>query len=246
MSTLSSWAPYDSYVQGGLRDGRYLSATFTLLAAGPPRLSSVSPDLAGDSGNEFAWPIGVVQNFNLSQNRQFARFWEVGSERSYFISSRTVGQLGLTRVMYHGPSLLRSLYAFYTDVFPATVIEPIFENTGYAGLANKHDVIIPPGYRNVFLNLASDLFSQPMGLLMYFRDSNVATVSAGYLEQCYVPTHNLGTDAQGVVIQESVQLQYERLQPIDVEAVALIKGGLEDLIPDVPLPSGSIPLVPGI
>jgi len=245
MAQLSGWSPYDSYVQGGMIDGRFMSAAFTLIAAGPPRLAAVAGG-NGDLGSpaEFAFPIGVVQNFNLSHNRQFSRFWEVGSERSYFISGRTMGQMSLSRIMYHGSSLMRVLYAYYQDLIPDTgaSFAAMFDNPGIAGVANKHDVVIPPGYENVFLNLASDLFAQPIGILLYFRDSNMATLGAGYLESCYVPAINLASDSQGTVIQESAQIQFERMMPIDVNAVALIRGGIDELIPGADmLPSGSIP-----
>jgi hypothetical protein len=243
MSQLSNWAPYDSYVQGGMVDGRFMSAAFTLIAAGPPRLASVGGAAAVGGPKEFAFPIGVVQNFNLSHNRQFSRFWEVGSERSYFISGRTMGQMSLSRIMYHGSSLLRVLYAYYQDEIPATGAKfmSLFDNEGMNNVANPHDVVIPPGYENVFLNLASDLFAQPIGLLLYFRDSNLATLGAGYLESCYVPAMNLASDSQGTVIQESAQLQFERMMPIDVNAVALIRSGFTGFAEGGMLASGSTP-----
>lgn len=250
MATLSGWAPYDTYVQGGMVDGRFMSAAFTLLAAGPPRLaaafglvneSTAAAGALSTATAEFAMPIGVVQNFNLSHNRQFSRFWEVGSERSYFISGRTMGQVGLSRIMYHGPSLLRMLYSYYSDLYPPTLVEPVFDNPAIAGFRNKHDVIIPPGFKNVFLNLASDLFNQPIGLMMLFRDSNMAAMSAGYLESCYIPSHSLASDSQGTVIQESAQIQFERLVPLDVDAVSLIQGTAADLATGPAVVSGGLP-----
>jgi hypothetical protein len=141
-------------------------------------------------GKDWALPIGVVQNVSLSHNKGFARFWELGSERSYFIAGRTQGQLGLSRIMYHGPSLLRMLYAYYQDLIPPTVVPFVFPNVAPTTVANPHDVKIPPGFENIFLNLASDLFSQPVGVLLYFRDSNEDTVGATYLEACYIPSHS--------------------------------------------------------
>jgi hypothetical protein len=214
-----------------------MSAAFTLIAAGPPRLAdagaaaslSVSAEgaAAGIGGGDVAMPIGVVQNFNLSHNRQFSRFFEIGSERSYFMSGRTFGQIGLSRIMYHGPSLLRMLYAYYADSAPAT-FNAVFA-TSISPFANRHDVVVPPGYDNVFLNLASDLFHQPIGLMLAFKDSNESTMSQAYLEGCYVPTHTLASDAQGTIIQESAQIQFERLVPIRVDAVALIAGVEADI-----------------
>ncbi len=234
MSKLSEWKPYERYVQGGLVDGKFLSGAFTLIAAGPPRLANLggvaSAGASIESGRDFAMPIGVVQNINLSHNRQFSRFWEVGGERSFFISGRTMGQVGLSRIMYHGPSLLRTLYAYYQDLVPPTVVPFVFPNNAPGTVANPHDVKIPPGYENVFLNLASDLFSQPIGLLMYMRDSNEDTVGATYLESCYVPSHTIATDAQGVVIQESASLQFERAVPVNVSGLTLIGGEFNEAL----------------
>lgn len=233
MGSLSDWRPYENYIQDGLVDGRFMSAAFTLIAAGPPRLSAMGGatgalNLAGSSSSgstELVHPIGVTQTLNLGHNRQFSRFWEVGSERSYFVSGRTVGQLGLTRVLYHGPSLLRVLYAYYQDTLGPTLVTAMYNNPAIqGGVANVHDVKIPPGHANIFLNLASDMFNQPIGLLLYLRDSNEETLGAGYFESCYVPNHNLAMDAQGVVLQESAALQFERMVPVAVSALNLIEG----------------------
>lgn len=230
MAQLTEWQPYQRYVQGGLVDGQFLSAAFTLLAAGPPRLANVggaagvAASLGTPSANNFAMPIGVVQNMSLGHNRNFNRFWELGSERSYFISGRTVGQLALSRIMYHGPSLLRMLYAYYQDLLPPTIVPFVFNNIGPATVANPHNVKIPAGYENIYLNLASDLFSQPVGLLAYFRDSNEDTVGAIYLESAYVPSHQIATDAGGTVIQEQASMQFERAVPVAVASLALITG----------------------
>lgn len=229
MSTLSAWSPYDQYVQGGMVDGRFINAAYTLIAAGPPRIggsaaSVLAASLSAESSasDQFAYPVGLVQNWSLGHNMNISRIFEIGSHRSYFLPGRTVGQLSLSRIMYHGPSLLRVLYAYYSDIIPTTLVAPLFANLGVAGVANKHDVIIPPGYENIFLNLASDLFTQPIGLLMLIKDSNEDTMAAAYYESCYIPNHNIGTDAMGTVIQESAGVQFERLVPIAAKVVGLI------------------------
>ena len=230
MATLTSWKPYQAKVDNSsaLGEGRFASGAFTMIAAGPPRLSAIGGATAASAGlssgnSNFALPIGVVQNFNLSHNRQFARFWELGSERSYFISGRTQAQAGFGRVLYNGPSLLRMMYAFYNDAIPPTLV-PTFgvDPSIPAAVTNQHDVKIPPGFENIYLNLASDLFSQPCGLLVYMKDSNEQTLGAVYLEETYIPSHSIATDAQGVVIQEQVALQPERVVPVAVASVALI------------------------
>lgn len=232
MASLSQWSPYEDNVQGGMSDGRFMNAAYTVVCAGPPRLSQVGgPEFLGaalsaGSGSEdmLAYPIGVIQNFNLSHNMQLSRIFELGSVRSYFIPGRVMGQIGLGRVLYHGPSLLRVLYAYYTDIIPPTFVDPVFSNIGAATVANPHDVIIPPGYENIFLNLASDLFTQPVGLLLLMKDSNEDTLGAGYFESCYIPNHSISTDAMGTLIQEQAGVQFERMVPVNTEVVGLITG----------------------
>jgi hypothetical protein len=45
-----------------------------------------------------------------------------------------------------------------------------------------------------------------------------------YFEASYVPNHSWQTDSQGVLIQESVSVQYERGVPVGVSALTLIGG----------------------
>ncbi len=226
----SDWDPFSRHVQGGLVDGQFLNAGYTLIAAGPPRLANIGGSVgsalaAGKSkANQIVLPIGVLQNFNLSHNRNFSRLFEIGSERSYFIAGRTVGQLSLSRVLYHGPSLLRMLYAYYKDELPPHKMPAVFDNVGADKMTNKHDVKIPPGYENLFLNLASDLFAQPFGMLLFVRDSNQDTVGSVYLEACQVPNHTWATDSQGTIIQESASVQFERAVPVSATPMPLITG----------------------
>lgn len=226
----SDWSPYSNFVQAGMQDGRYVNAGFLMIAAGPPRIANIGGAAAfgfalsgtGQAANQVVLPIGVLQNFSLSHNRQFMRIFEIGSERSYFISGRTVGQIALGRVYYHGASLLRILYAYYQDTISPTVVEAMWPNAGAASMANPHDVIIPPGYDNIFMNLASDLFAQPIGLMMYIRDVNQDSLGAMYFESCYLPNHQMSTDSQGVLLQENVGVQFERGVPVTVSGLTLI------------------------
>jgi len=233
MATITNWQPYTQKVDNSaLKEGRFASGTFTMVAAGPPRLAAIGGVAAAGStlsagARNWAVPIGIVQNLNLSHNRAFARFWELGSERSYFISGRTVAQAGFGRVLYHGPSLLRVMYSFYQDLIPPTLVPAfppnILDQSIPGQVANQHDVKIPPGYENIYLNLASDLFSQPCGLLIYMKDSNENTLAATYLEETYIPSHSIATDAQGVVIQEQVALQPERAVPVAIAVPQSVK-----------------------
>ncbi len=243
MPGLENWSPYKTHVQGGLREGNFLNGQFILICAGPPFFSQLAMG-SGDSdmANTIVYPIGLTQNIALSQNKAISRIFEIGSDRSYFISGRSVGQLSLGRVVYHGPSLLRCMYAYYdtTNGGPDEYrIRPLMETAGMGinpfatdgadGVSSGlHSVKIPPGYDNMFLNLASDLFSQPLGLLLIFKDNEENNIASVYLDQCYIPQHSLAVDAQGLLIQESVGIQYEKMVPIKLAQLNLVSGILAD------------------
>lgn len=253
MPSYQNWDPFRTHVQGGLREGNYLNGQFVLICAGPPFFSQLAFP-GDDEGNaasnapNLVYPIGLAQNIALSQNRAVSRIFEIGSDRAYFISGRSVGQLSLGRVVYHGPSLLRTLYAYYDTVGDPTEksmqIRPLIkgskgvnpystvgspDNSGQAAVSqNLKSIRIPPGHDNMFLNLASDLFSQPMGLLLVLKDNAENNVASVYLDQCHVPQHMLAVDSQGLIMQESVAIQYERMVPIRQAQINLVDGVLAD------------------
>lgn len=234
MASLTNWNFFNRAVQGGMLEGRFLSAAFTLVAAGPPRLAAASGDgaIEGSLG-DIAYPIGILQSFSIGQNTQIMRLFEIGSDRSYFIRGRTMGQIGIGRVMYHGPSLLRVLYAYLKSDNGAVTFDQLYENRAQGMLntsgagnstgSGKSEYQVTPGYDNFWIDMASDVFSQPVGLLVMMRDSNEDTYGAFYVEYVSVTNHGLQTDAGGTMLSENVSLMYERLVPVDVKGVALIK-----------------------
>ena len=121
----------------------------------------------------------------------------------------------------------RAIYAYYQDLLAPTVIPAMFPNN--ARITNPHNTIIPPGFENIFLNLQSDMFRQPVGMLMYMQDSNDQTLGAVYLEQCYIQGHNMGFDSSSIVVQEQVSVQCERLVPVAVSSIALVTDALNPL-----------------
>lgn len=224
------WKPETNAVQTGLKDGRFANGEYSLLAAGPPRLANIGPAAALSSSlvgeaqglGQIVHPLGLVQQIGMSQSTQFSRIFEIGSRRSYFIPGRSVGQLQLGKVWYHGATLLRLLYAYYQDAIGPITVAPMLPAAASAAMANPHNVIVPPGYENVFLNMGSDLFSQMMGLLWYIKDNNKDVLGAIYLEGCTIPNHSIQTDSQGLVFSESAGVQFERVVPVEISAVPLI------------------------
>lgn len=238
-TSLNNWDFHNFHVQTELLGGEFISAETTLIAAGPPRLSDVTGGNAQAQGalddeGDLVFPIGVLENVGISQSKQLQRIFEIGSSRSYFIPGRVVGSLTIGRIMYHGPSLLKVLYAHYKQSagnlrFLNEVNETLSKNGIEIPNPNKqllnlpqlqaelHRVQFNPGYDDMWLNLGSDIFNQPTGMCLYFRNQNDVTVGAVYLEECYIQGHQLSISSGSVLVMEGASLQFDRVVPIRME-----------------------------
>lgn len=240
-TSLNNWDFHNFHVQAELLGGEFVSAETTLIAAGPPRLTDITggnPGAEGDLDDEgdMVFPIGVLENVGLSQSKQLQRIFEIGSSRSYFIPGRTIGSLSLGRVMYHGPSLLKVLYAHYKQSEPDADFQ---FNDGESPTIDKGGVQVPnpnrtllnlpdvqkvlhrvkynPGYDDLWFNLASDIFNQPTGIAIYFRNQLDMSLGAVYLEECYVQGHQVSISSGSVLVMEGVSLQFDQLRPIRLD-----------------------------
>lgn len=231
-TSLANWKFHENHVQSELQGGQFISAATILIAAGPPRLAdaATAAPVNDSSQAEIAFPIGVVENFGMSQNRQLQRMFEIGSKRSYFIPGRTIGSLSLGRVLFFGPSLLRVMYAYYpTNKFGITpnVANPLSGNKTTKNLGNRTpQVLDKPGFgaqqndealnADFWVNLASDLFDHPCGLLVYLRDAQNEAYGAFYLEDVNLQAHQFNVNASSVLVAEGTSAQYDKLIPVNI------------------------------
>jgi hypothetical protein len=229
-TSFSNWDFHNYHVQQELKGGQFVSAESTLIAAGPPEIDSA---IASNSDGTI-YPIGLLESVGLQQNKQLQRIFEIGSSRSYFVPGRTIGSISIGRTFYFGPSLLRVLYAYYRQ----TTSQPVPVGSGNIGdtltiggdvvpdpaaplltttdPATLHQIERSPGEDYFWIDLASDVFAQPTGMAMYFKDANDTSVGALYLEDCYVQGHQLNVSSGSVLVMEGVSMQYDQIRPIKV------------------------------
>lgn len=217
---LATWNFHTFHVQNDLKGGKFVSAESTLIAAGPPSITEVT----GQKPNEGitvdenidrqVLPIGVMENSGVQQSKQLQRIFEIGSARAYFIPGRVVGSVSFGRVFYHGPTLLRMLYAYYNDGSGKFGIDPATE-LGIVFPANTDipELSVAPGYDSFWFNMFSDIFNQPTGILMYFRDMANRDVGAIYLEYLYLQGHQLSISSGSVLLMEGTSGQFDRIVP---------------------------------
>lgn len=186
---------------------------------GTGAVSKVNPGSILGAKATFAWPLGVTESVGIAQNKQLTRLFEIGSRRSYFIVGRTVSSATIARTLYDGPNLLRALYAYYPRQYHANAAaqESIDDL-----LAVKATDFVPllraAGYADFFINLDSDLFDHPFGLLLMFLDSQNEMYGAAYAEDCLMQNHQIGLSSQANLIGEGGSLQFDQLLPINVGA----------------------------
>lgn len=228
-TSFSNWDFYNFHVQQELVGGQFVNAESTLVAAGPP----LATQTAGGGTTGGIYPIGLLESVGIQQSKQLQRIFEIGSSRSYFIPGRVIGSLTIGRTFYFGPSLLRVLYAYYNhsrnsiefgnlpagstkNVASYDVLDPDAKLLDVVDPTSLHELRRSPGEDYFFIDLASDLFNQPTGMAIYFKDANAVSVGAMYLENCYVQGHQMSISSGSVLVMEGVSMQYDRLVPIKV------------------------------
>lgn len=222
ITSYDNWDFHNARVHQELVGGEFVSAETTLVAAGPASLQG--PTINELNKETEVYPIGLLESFGIQQNRQLQRIFEIGSTRSYFIPGRTIGSIALGRTFFFGPSLLRALYARYSPSDATAVGNTVTSDSGKtipdpkAALIASADDFLDlkriPGHDYFYIDLASDLFAQPCGMAVYFKDMLGDTVGGFYLQECYVQGHQMTINSGSVLIMEGSQLQYDRLHPI--------------------------------
>lgn len=193
--------------QGGRNTNPITPENF-IIAAGPARLDQV-----GDSFTTKVAPIGMLESASVSQQKATQQVREIGSRRSYVISSYATGSLALSRLMYSQASLLRVLTMANDDFEDIDNPPGTGTVSAYAG-----DIAAATNSREFYINMQSELFDRPIGLLFYILDQRNQPYGAFYAEECAIQGHNFGLSAQGIAINESASMTFDRLLPVDVFA----------------------------
>jgi hypothetical protein len=196
----------------------------------------------GGGGNAL-YPIGLVETIGLQQVQTVQKMFEIGARRSYQASGRVMVMGSMGRVMFNGASLLRVLYAYYpntiqmangkllqagSDTVSAAIVgaggfgstaqaDQIFPSIYFtAGSFSKGDPENPGNLPNsFFINLMSELFSEPFGLGVILRDNRNNNYGALYLEDCFLTTHSWQVSSSSTLITEAVNFQCDAAIPME-------------------------------
>lgn len=223
MATLPDWDFFNNHVQSGLTDGQFVSSQTVLVCAGPPSLTLGNTGAARLEG-ERVWPIGLLAQWSVNQTMAVVPIPEAGSYLRYVATGPVDCSLSLGRTLYHGPSLLRGLHAVTSANDPrGAVINPLIKaSAAQFPRYPMNRVSRTPGYENFFIDLSSEVFTQPVGLLFFFADSGREGYGAFYAESVYIPNHSLSTGPGQLVLSESTNLMAARIRPVELAPSTLV------------------------
>ncbi|GEM_PF-5446897 len=213
--TLPPWNYKNKHVESGIKPNQFVGAQNCLLCAGPAALES------GD-GSFNLQTIGVVENVMINQAKALQRIYEVGSSLPYIVPGQVSVALQLSRIFIYGMSLLGRLYQTYLDMDDEDNPRPYIDDIEQA----YPDPASPPNSGQLYANLQSDFFSQPIGILFWFMDNQPQnadtpghTVGVMYSEHTFVSSHQFQINSGAVIIMESSALEARRLFPVDLQSI---------------------------
>lgn len=174
----------------------------TLMFAGPARYTGLSDDTT------LLTPIGLTDGIQFGASANLARLYEIGSNRAFFTRGKTMSSLSFGRMLADHSNILKAI--------SANAYRPAMSTDGLS--APGADEPNP----NIMMNLDSEYFAVPFGLLLVFKtrggnsDGYGKTLSAVYLEYCMLEGYNFSINAQSPVIVEGISVQYDRPVPVSI------------------------------
>ncbi|MFW5895116.1 MAG: hypothetical protein ACOCT9_00075 [archaeon] len=181
-----------------------LGSKAVLLSFGPPMYDPDATTIVS----------GFVQNMNMNQQRQIQELFEIGSERRYWVDGPTRNNLSLSRALFSGPSLLKIAgRGLLNDGIDGEidVQDDMFKGGSKNAVASGAD-------KNFWINLGSDFFKNPLGLMIQFREfygnGQSSSYGAVYLQNAKISAHSLSMQAGNWLMQENIQMMFEHPVPL--------------------------------
>lgn len=131
------------------------------------------------------YPIGVIQGWQFTEQRQVDEIFELGSDIRYIIPGRTTGRIDITRLLISGADLLNTLY----------------------GTLGANRELIASSIRSI-----KDV-NRPIDLLFVSYNSNEGANEnmVRYFNNCWIIARQESIAANQVVIAENCSLVFENL-----------------------------------
>ena len=187
-----------------------LTPDTTILFAGPARFSAIA-----ESPTRLH-AIGLVDSFGYSSSATVQPLYEIGSNRTFFTRGKTQNQVQISSMVADHANLMKAfLEETYDEEKQTATDSSYYLSTG--GMKT-------PAEGNLALNLDSEAFNVPFGILMCFKTKgetdgtslNGNIIGAVYLENCMLTNFSLNVQAQSPIIQDNVGIMFDRAVPVAV------------------------------
>ncbi len=207
----TNWDWKGMYMQSLQGDGyeRYsqYSATpdTTALFGGPARFTAL-----GGAPTALT-PIGLSDNIQLASNPQLAQLFEIGSNRSFFTRGKTTNNLTFSRLLANQSNILNILTQSAYHVIPGNP-----DGAEAPGAASPNP--------NIMMNLDSEYFAVPFGILLLMKtrgggaSGSGSVLAAVYCEYCMFQNYQFTVANASPVVQEGVQIAFDRVVPVAMGA----------------------------
>jgi hypothetical protein len=139
-----------------------------------------------------------------------ARLYEIGSNRAFFTRGKSQSGITLSKMVADQANLLA--------VLTNKAYRPVIATDG--GKAPGADSPNPL----IMMNLDSEYFSVPFGLMLLFKtrggggSGNGKLLAAVYLEYCMFSNYSFGIDIGSPVMMENVAIEFDRPVPVSLTA----------------------------
>jgi hypothetical protein len=216
--TYQDWEFKEAHVEPDVLDKNenFVSSESIVICAGPSNIDA-NVDLAGS-----LYPIGILESAAVVQNKQIQQLFEIGSRKPYMIPGRTRVQIGLSRVIFNGDSLLAAMYYGVGSAAPGEIPVPgVLTSQDASADSPGHDSGYPTtGEGNFYLNLASSFFNKPFGLALIVHDSEDDQTAMILIQNCMVQSHQMNIGANQTIVMENVNIIADSIQPVIVSVPA--------------------------
>ena len=218
----ANWNWNENFVQEdeNLSTGaNFIAAESTLIAAG---FAKATPSMQ-------VVKIGLCPSIQVSQQIPQQRLYEIGSQRCHILNGIPQGGLSINRLIYNGPSLVRSLYGLTIDA-SNNITTGAMNGTTTAnnaaqaaiaaqwsamnGAAKIDSVISGHQDTNLWLSMWDTRFRMPFGLAVFMQDIKGNSVGGLYFEGCKVGNHQFSQSAGQMIMMEGLSIMFDRSVPI--------------------------------
>lgn len=224
-TNLGDWNYQNAHVERLMDDSAYTAAhpDDTLVLVGPPRF-------AGSTAAQLN-AVGMLQAFQVTQQRPTVPLQSIGSGRTFFVSGKSSVQFQIGRLFVKGKNLMRALYhnAQTAGVNFSKFSDPAVTPASWTAAADAAAAVgsvngSGANDANYVANLDSELFLIPFGMQVEFRDKSSNSLGAFYIELAVINSFSVGVNAGQNMILENVTGLADRIMPVAPTQHALPAG----------------------